>query len=500
VKKFGLFLLPPAIALVFSFGLNSCKKTNEATELGGDLIPAVDNIHTFEAFLPVETDNQLFSDSSKTTYLDDVAIGAITNDQEFGQTQASAYFNMAPTTFGSYPFYKKDSVAGIDSIVLSLAYRTSYGDTNSTLNVHVFEIDPNADFRDTVKTSGVYPVSVPDFATTGSELGSKTFTISSLKDTITLVQKRKDTLKTANVLRIRFNSTALAERFKNDTSFAGPNATYYSAPNFYKIFKGLAVKADLSGNALGYFTLSDPEKTKLTIYYRVQKNGVTDTTSVSLVHGHLVSSIDDHGFRVDKLFSAQANVVKRTPQAGWANALATAGTTDNKLYVQSDPGSVGLIRIPALDTFSSKIIYRAELIMPRLAALQENIFTPPAALFLDKISSQDTAYAIVDDLKSMDQYGGINFNSFGGLFNTRDSSYRFRITSHVQDIISKGEPNMKLRVYLPFEDDIAINHFGSRRTVHVLPLIAYGRVILAGGNYADPSRRMRVRIVYSKVD
>jgi hypothetical protein len=491
VKKYGLFLLVPVIALVLLFGLDSCKKINEATELGSDLVPAVDNIHTFETFLSTETDNQLYNDSSKFTYYDPVAIGAITNDADFGQTQASAYFNMAPRVFGSYPFYNKDSIKGIDSIVLSLSFQSSYGDTNSTLNVHVFEIDPTANFKDTVATQGVYPVTVGDFPTIGSELGAKSFQIRSLHDSVSLIHGR-DSVRTANILRIKFNSNSFADKFINDTSFFGALATYRSAVNFYKLFKGLAVKADLQGNALAYFSLSDASKTALTFYYRVQKNGVIDTTSLSFAHG------DERTTNV--LFGAQANVIKRTPQNGWATYLAMAGTTDNKLYLQSDPGSVGIIRIPALDTFHSKILYRAELILPKLAAQQTDIFPSPAALFLDKLTAGDTAYSITDDLVSMGGNSSINFVSFGGLLRS-DSTYRFNITRHVQNIISHAQPNTKLRVYMPYNDQIYFDPKDKRlRTVNLLPYIAGGRVILGGGNFVNPERRIRLRLIYSKVE
>jgi hypothetical protein len=503
VKKYGSLLLLLSI-VILSLGLNSCKKINEATELGGDLIPAVDNIHTFESFYTVETDNQLYSDSSKLTYSDGVALGAITNDPEFGQTQASVYFNLAPSGFGAYPFYNKDSIVNgsVDSVILSLSYLTTYGDTNSTLNVHVFEIDPTANFRDTIESEGLYSVHVSDFPTTGPELGAKSFQPRSLTDSIRIIRQPGDTVKVNNILRIKFNSTAFASKFINDTAMFGATATYRSAVNFYKIFKGLAIKADMQGNALAYFNLADVSKTALTFYYRVHKNGVIDTTTVSFIHGDQRTA--SSGTDSSKLtrFGAQANVIRRTPANGWATYLANAGTNDNKLYLQSDPGSAGIIKIPSLDTLKGRIIYRAELILPRLSAQGADMFPPPTALFLDKLYPGDTAYSIADDLISMNQQtGSINFSSFGGMIKG-DSTYRFNITRHVQGIVTHAEPNTKLRVYIPYQDMIYFSPNDKnkpKRIVNALPLLADGRIILGGGSFVNPERRTRLRVVYSNV-
>ncbi len=127
----------------------SCKKINEATELGDDLLPAVDNVHTFEVALKAVTSNILIDDSTKVFYSDRVALGDI-SDPEFGRTHANIDFNITPSSFGSYPFLKKDSLA-IDSVVLSLSYQGAYGDTvtNGIQTVRVFEIDQNSGFNDT---------------------------------------------------------------------------------------------------------------------------------------------------------------------------------------------------------------------------------------------------------------------------------------------------------------------------------------------------------------
>jgi hypothetical protein len=224
----------------------------------------------------------------------------------------------------------------------------------------------------------------------------------------------------------------------------------------------------------------------------VKRNGVIDTTTTSFTHGDLRASVR---------FGAQANVIKRTPQNGFATYLALGGTNDDKIYLQSDPGSAGIIRIPALDTFKSRIIYRAELIVPKLTAQQPDMFPPNQAIFLAKQTASDTVYSLKDDIISMGDNFTVNLSTFGGRL-LPDSTYRFNITRHVQEIISHGEPNLKLRLYLPYEDVIYFDPKDaarSKRTLHVLPFQAAGRVILGGGSFVNPSRRVRLRVIYSNL-
>src|SRR6266540_5566448 len=113
VKSRILVLSIGSVFLNSFFFFLSCKKINEATQLGDDLVPAVDNIHTFEVSLNAITNNVLFNDSTKVLYNDLVALGDI-DDPEFGPTHTNINFNITPSSFGTYPFVKNDSVS-IDS-------------------------------------------------------------------------------------------------------------------------------------------------------------------------------------------------------------------------------------------------------------------------------------------------------------------------------------------------------------------------------------------------
>lgn len=65
-RVFPFIATVTAVAILFS----GCRKINDATTLGDGLIPPVDNITTFETFLPVESDNLLYNDTNKVYYAD----------------------------------------------------------------------------------------------------------------------------------------------------------------------------------------------------------------------------------------------------------------------------------------------------------------------------------------------------------------------------------------------------------------------------------------------
>lgn len=495
MKKFSWVLFSFAILCLLSFSFNACKKINESTAIGAGLIPTVDNINTFETYLDVETNNKLATDTTKFYFGDDIALGAITNDAEFGATKANAYFNVGPPAYGTYPFYNKDSVL-VDSIVLSLGYKGAYGDTLSPLTVHVFEIaqDPNFGETDT------FAINHPDFLTTGSELGSKTFTPHSLRDSVPFIRKGVVT-GTVNTLRISLNNS-LAQRLINyDTSGNSTSGAYKSYGAFYGLFKGLALKSDLSGssNALAYFNISSSTASNLTVYYRVHKNGVIDTTSTSFAHGALSLTDINQTATLGAGHATTANIITRIPGGNWLSYLNNGLASDDKLYVQSTPGSIATIRIPQLDTFANRVIYRAELISTVIPSSGQDKFNAPPSLFLDRLTSTDSAYDIVDDFIA-GSFAAVNQTSaFGGKLGY-DNTYRFNITRHVQNIITHSQPNDTLRLYAPFRNAITASpQYKVPKIISILPELAYGRVVLAGGNYSDPSKRLRLHIIYSKL-
>ena len=115
VVSIGLTFL---ISLIF---LLSCNKINQATEFGDDLVPAVDNVHTFEVALATTTNNLLFNDTTQVLYGNLVTLGDM-NDPEFGHTHANTAFNISPCSIRHLSVCKKDSLSKLTP--LFFLYRT----------------------------------------------------------------------------------------------------------------------------------------------------------------------------------------------------------------------------------------------------------------------------------------------------------------------------------------------------------------------------------------
>ncbi len=458
------------VFLSFLIFFSSCRRINEATELGDKLVPAVDNVHTFEVSLNAITNNALLVDSTKVLYNDLLALGDI-DDPEFGHTHANIDFNISPSAFGTYPFVKTDSL-NIDSVVLSLSYKAAYGDTlnNGIQTLHVYEVAPNSGFNDTT----LYKYSDPssDFPITGPDLGSATFSIKNLQDTVTLI-RGTDTTQVNNVVRIKLDNS-LGVRFAQYDTTNG----YKNDSLFRTLFAGLAIKADPVGNALSYFDLSDFTNTKLTVYFRYGKN---DTTSFDYYHA----------------LEGQTNYIDRQNGGNYL-AYLNNGAGD-KIYLQSAPGSYVSIKIPALDTFSNKVIHRAEIVATKIPSASDDIFTVPSELILDRKNkgNPDTAFMLQNDLIA-DVSGSVGFSSFGGTL-LSDNTFRFNISRYVQGIITRHEPNDTLRIYAPLRTNLFNSNFNIPLSLSILEAIAKGRVVLGGGSYADSTMRLRLRIIYSNL-
>lgn len=473
MKLKGLFTL---LSLGFVVFLSSCTKLNDPTELGEDLLPVVDNINTFDTTLNVNASYHLFLDSSKTLLGENMALGKIV-DPEFGTSAADMYFNLSSPVYTASPFYSKDSVVAIDSVVLSLAYNGAYGDTSagSQLTVAVSEINTGNGFTD----STAYRFDHPGF-TTGPVLGTKSFSIRNLKDSITLI-RNTDTTKVGNVLRIRIDNSLGTKLSQFDTTKG--SGAYANDSLFRTVFRGLAVKTTDASTpgTLAYFNPA-ASNSGLTVYYRVKKNGKIDTTAATFVHAAF----------------GQANSIIRTPGGSFQANLDKP--SPQLLYIQSAPtGSYASIVVPALSGFPNKVIHRAELIAYKVPSALDNIFTVPNRLLLDHVGPADTAASLFDKDIQPGIDGSINLSTFGGTLRS-DNSYRFTITRYVQDVVTLHKNNDTLRMYAPLRSSLYSTSLGQKISIPILSNIAYGRVVLAGPDYPDPNLRLQLRIIYSNLN
>ena len=473
--------------------LFSCKKINESTSLGGDLIPAVDNITTFDTTLTVEAYNDTFTSLTDTTFYNSSFtnyLGQINSDPFFGKTDAKLFLELKPAT-NKFSFGNKPDSLHIDSVVLVLDYVETYGDPTIPQTVNVYEIPQSSVFGDTA-----FSIRKSDYPKAGL-LGSRTFEPRSLNDSVKVY---KDT--TANQLRIRLDD-AFGQRLLNyDTSSTIGKGAYFSDSAFQTYFKGFALEST-SGNAIIGVNLQGAN-TKLAIYYK-DDNGDSPVEKWDTAVAYFSFAGNAN--------SASANYIKRD-YTGTELAAAAGGTApDNFVYIQSTPGSFATIKIPGLAGLNNSVIHRAELIMEQVYHFSDTLF-PPTKLYLDAYDSSVSAYRTIPYDVSFDASGNSNLAVFGtNPINTKDPSgnsiknWRFNLTRYVQHVVNDTEPVYALRLFAPLYISELYRPGNFSSASNKVPNFAVnteagkGRIRLAGNTGAADAnpQRMRLRIVYSKI-
>ena len=461
--------------LIFFSLLNwHCTKI-DTTNIGGSLIPAVDNVNTFDTIINVianNIDSVPFGKECATIYpTDQHALGYIGNDPYFGTTKATIYTELKPANF-PFSFDAKPAARTLDSIVLVLSYKKTWGDSTIPQTVTVHEIS-NTFTPDSSSCSS--------YSFNAAVLGAVTYKPQRLSDSIKVF---RDT--TARQLRIKLSNSFGQSLLSRDT--------IQTDSIFKLLLKGFAIVPDNSGNALTYYGLTDPN-TKLAIYYKYKTTNLTDTavvTNFSLYNG-------------DK----SANTIVRNRSgaeiSNVANIINPAG--DNFIYIQTSPGSYAELKIPALTGLSNRIVHRADLIMEQVSPTPlDNILSPPNFLFLDIKDSVNGAYhPIPCDFTAPG--GQPDIGTFGGYKTTVNSvvRYSFNISRYVQKIITNHKTNATVRLKAPNYVKTLVSYIDDCKqplASLLFPLnnAAEGRVKLVGGTATGTAvNRIRLRIIYSKL-
>jgi hypothetical protein len=194
----------PVIFLVFliSLVIVGCSKL-DTTDIGSDLLPAIDNVNTFEGIYDIKTTQGIFNpDTTKVSYNDDLVLGRINNDPVFGTTKANLYFQYKPTSY-PYNYAARDSITNFDSIVLCLSYKGFWGDSTLPVQLQLKEVVKNAGgFWDSVNVPKLISYAP---ATDSKILGSTTLDIASM-GTYKVFSNHKDSVK--NQIRIKITDSA----------------------------------------------------------------------------------------------------------------------------------------------------------------------------------------------------------------------------------------------------------------------------------------------------
>jgi hypothetical protein len=497
-RKYLCLLAGLASVVLFNW---NCTKI-DTTELGGDLLPAVDNVSTFADTLLIDASREQLNedDTFRISRSEPHLLGNVNNDPIFGKTKADIFVQLKPTFFPYYFGNPSDTInpfinskTHYDSAFLCLSYTGFYGDSAKSQHFKVYQMDEGTtNFSDSVFHYFSFQPNRP----LTNLIGEATIFQPDIKNLVYLNTSKKDSI--SGQIRIKLTASFLRSLVINDTS---TNSPFYSDSLFKIAYKGFAIVADgpSSANGLFYINLGD-STTRIEVHYVAGNANKLDTAFSSLRLSTGTS------FNVTP--SANANFVLRdTSTSQFPNA-----PDPTALYIQSAPaGSAIRLNIPRLSSLTNRIIHRAEIIVEQIAgSAGDDVLPAPQFLYLDLIDTGSTRKykPIYYDLNNTQAYDpdnsisffpsqGIDQNYFGGFkrtltdgFGTR-SFYNFNITRYVQSLVTKGGINYNFRVYAPYN----LYYYGYRLAYK--NNLAYGRVKI--GNGSNAKYRLRLRIVYSKI-
>ena len=496
-----------SLALLTFIGVSlfnwSCTKL-DTTTIGSDLIPEVDNIHTFADTLEINTLQGIFNDSTKLSLTDNYVYGK-TTDPLLGGTNARLFLQFKP---GFYPYYfgsPLDTITAFDSVVLCLSYKGAYGDTLNAMTPIELQVNEVAstvhgewDSLGTFRDINYAPV-------IGNALSAPVNIDLPTVKSYRKIGKGKDSV--INQVRIKLSDAFRDAIFSLDSVRATNGA--FSRDSLFRAFNNGFAVTMTGGNALLYTQLSDPY-TRLELHYK-RKNGAVSDTSMSTFAFN-----NGSGGSAAPSRSAVADNIVRT-----RNAIPFG---DQELYIQTAPGTYATLQIPRLTGYTNRIVHRAEIIMEQIPdnPVTDASFNEPDYLYLDLVDSGTTnkwkpiyfdlnpslAYdpdykAGVGGLPYFPGTGEVDISYFGGNAKKKQDGsgtrvyYTINVTRYLQQLVTKQTPNYEMRLYAPHN---LIYPQYAPTVIPYINTIAKGRIKLAGGSYVDPDRRMRMRIIYSKID
>lgn len=381
---------------------NACKK--DPIEVGLEVQPVEDRINVF---FQDTTTLLAFSRANDSVRTDETSLSLIgsQHDPVFGLTTAGFYSqfllsNLKPD-FGTDPL--------LDSMILSLSIEGYYGDPQAMMTIKVYELSEGLDYDSSYFSH--------------NSLAYDPIEISSL----TFQPKPRDSVMIDSVMyppHIRINlsqNPILANKILNASA-----TDLESNEKFVELVKGLYITAEnaTSGGSILYLKLSST-LSKINLYYsNTEKDSLTYQFRIDDGCARFNRFIHDYSYGSQE-FKAQIT--------GNDTSLGAQA-----LYLQSMQGITTYIHFPYLESWTKNTgiaITRAELVMP-VTTGRRNLKEPAQLLigaFYDNAINQIP-----------DQTEGSSF--IGGTYDEVKQEYRFRVTRHIQQILSGTAVNHPLAI------------------------------------------------------
>ncbi len=433
--------------IVLSFFLSSCSK--EPGKIGFAIQPEDSKLGVgFVDTATIYAYSELI-DSIRSDKLSVSAFGSL-RDPVFGSTTAGFYTQFIPSS-GGHSFGVERT---LDSLVLQLYYEGYYGDTNTTLTAHTYEMLEGI-HKDSVYYSNLQrtlnPIDYSNFVF-----------VPALSDSVII---NTDTIPPVLRLNLSDINPSLGEKLLNASE-----AEMDSLGTFQEFFKGLFIQSQpiYEDGAIIYFGLTSVN-TKLSLYYSSKANDTADLQD-SLRYDYYISSTTATVNKYEHDYNTAAPEFKS--QVLYNDTLLGA----QQFYAQGYGGVQSIVKIPYLNKWAQLgniAINEAKLILPGVS--NDEFFDAPYQMYLLEVGEDGLGVSLPDQAEG-EFY-------FGGEYNEDQNSYEFRITRYIQSLISDTtQPNNGLYLFL----------FGG--SVHPERFIFKGNQI-----DADSSRRLMLEILYTEL-
>jgi len=391
-------------------------------KIGSEIQPEQSQLDVFllvtnEVYAHSQPDDSIRTDETTKNLLGSIM------DPVFGSSVAGIYsqykLSLHAHDFGSTPV--------LDSMVLQLMYMgDSYGDTITPLTVHVYELMEGMEFLDEYYSNTTIPFASKDYANY-QFVPRPHDSLHIMEDTIHLTL--------APMLRIPL-SEELGYKFLNADSL-----DFESDSAFTQFFKGLYIVTEpvTNGGSINYFNMltGNENSSKMILYYHnTYPEEFPDSTGPPLNFHFIINQFTprfnsyEHDFTMaESEFRAQ--VVNRDTTLGM-----------QKFYTQGMAGVKSIVNLPDLrktNELDVVAINEAKLIF---SGFEEEPFNgAPAQLALVGIQEDGSYLPLIDE--------GEGPNFFDGTYHSSTNSYTFRITRHIQALISDTtKPNRGLYMFV----------------------------------------------------
>lgn len=348
-------------------------------------------------------------DSIRSDKLSVSAFGSL-SDPIFGSTIAGFYTQFVLSIPG------KDFGEGkiLDSLVLQLYYAGSYGDTNSTLYAHTFEM------LESISNDSVY------YSNLEVPLGPNDYSnhefIPNLHDSVVI---GADTIPPVLRLNLSDINPELGQKLLDADS-----ADLENTETFREYFAGLFVQSQAitEEGTIIYFGLTS-QYSMLSLYYQ---NDEEDSLRYDFIITSATAAVNK--------YEHDYNSASSDFQAQILNGDTAKG--QQQFYVQGYGGVQSLIKFPHVKDWAKKsnvAINEAKLILPGYDG--DEFFGAPGQMSLLSINDDGEGEPLIDQAEG-DAY-------FDGFYNKSSNSYEFRITRYIQSLISDTTlPNKGLYLYV----------------------------------------------------